>query len=120
MMSDNNMKKIITKELKKLGCPAHLDGYEYVRDAIELVITDRSMLESVTKTLYPTVAKNFGTTSSRVERAIRHAVEAVWDNADCDTLDEYFGYSVNSNKPKATNKHFIATMADMIKLDNDL
>lgn len=119
-MSDNNMKKIITKELKKLGCPAHLDGYEYVRNAIELVIADHSMLESITKTLYPTVAKNFGTTCSRVERAIRHAVELVWDNADYDTLDEYFGNSVNSNKAQATNKLFIATVADIIKLDYNL
>ena len=102
--------------MRQIGVPAHIKGYQYLRSAIELCIDDKEMLESVTKLLYPTVAKMYSTTSSRVERAIRHAIEVAWDRGDVDVLSSYFGYTIQSNRGKPTNSEFIAMISDRIKL----
>ena len=102
--------------MRQIGVPAHIKGYQYLRSAIELCIDDKEMLESVTKLLYPTVAKMYSTTSSSVERAIRHAIEVAWDRGDVDVLSSYFGYTIQSNRGKPTNSEFIAMISDRIKL----
>lgn len=107
---------IISDIMRQIGVPAHIKGYQYLRTAIELCIDDKEMLESVTKLLYPTVAKMYSTTSSRVERAIRHAIEVAWDRGDVDVLSSYFGYTIQSNRGKPTNSEFIAMISDRIKL----
>ncbi|MCD7727849.1 MAG: sporulation transcription factor Spo0A [Ruminococcus sp.] len=107
----------ITDMIHQIGVPAHIKGYHYLREAILLSINDLQMLESVTKVLYPAVAKKFNTTSSRVERAIRHAIEIAWDRGDIDTLNSFFGYTVDVAKGKPTNSEFIALIADRVRLD---
>lgn len=111
-----DMELVISDIMRQIGVPAHIKGYQYLRSAIELCIEDREMLESVTKLLYPTVAKEYSTTSSRVERAIRHAIEVAWDRGDVDVLSSYFGYTIQSNRGKPTNSEFIAMISDRIKL----
>lgn len=111
-----DMDIIVTDIIHQIGVPAHIKGYHYLREAILLSINDSEMLESVTKVLYPTVAKNFSTTSSRVERAIRHAIEIAWDRGDIDILNSFFGYTVNTGKGKPTNSEFIALITDKLKL----
>lgn len=106
----------VTDVIHKIGVPAHIKGYHYLREAIILAILDSETLESVTKVLYPTVAKKFKTTASRVERAIRHAIEIAWDRGDIDTLNSYFGYTIDAGKGKPTNSEFIALIADKINL----
>lgn len=96
--------------------PAHIKGYHYLREAIMLSVGDKEMLESVTKLLYPAVAKKFSTTPSRVERAIRHAIEIAWDRGDLDILNGFFGYTINTGKGKPTNSEFIALITDKICL----
>lgn len=113
---DQDMEVIVTDIIHQIGVPAHIKGYHYLREAIMLSIYDSEMLESVTKVLYPTVAKKFSTTSSRVERAIRHAIEIAWDRGDVDTLNSFFGYTVNTGKGKPTNSEFIALITDKLKL----
>ncbi len=107
---------VVTEMIHMLGVPAHIKGYHYLRAAIIYSIKDPNMLESVTKIMYPTVAKDFGTTPSRVERAIRHAIEIAWDRGDVETLNSFFGYTVNTGKGKPTNSEFIALVTDRIKL----
>lgn len=107
---------VVTEMIHRLGVPAHIKGYHYLRTAIILSIKDPQMLESVTKIMYPTVAKEFSTTPSRVERAIRHAIEIAWDRGDVETLNSFFGYTVNTGKGKPTNSEFIALVTDRIKL----
>ena len=107
---------IITEILHQIGVPAHIKGYRYVREAIKLTVENPEMLNSVTKILYPTVAKNFKSTSSRVERAIRHGIETAWDRGDVDVLNSYFGYTIQSQRGKPTNSEFIAMIADDIRL----
>ncbi len=107
---------VISDIMRQIGVPAHIKGYQYLRSAIELSINDEEMLESVTKLLYPTIAKIYTTTASRVERAIRHAIEVAWDRGDVDVLSSYFGYTIQSNRGKPTNSEFIAMIADRIKL----
>ena len=107
----------ITKMLHELGIPAHIKGYQYLRDAIIMSVRDTEMLSSVTKILYPTIAKTHKTTPSRVERAIRHAIEVAWGRGELDTLNSLFGYTVNGGKGKPTNSEFIALIADKIRLD---
>lgn len=107
---------IISDIMREIGVPAHIKGYQYLRTAIELCIEDKTMLESVTKLLYPTVAKSFATTPSRVERAIRHAIEVAWDRGDVDVLNSYFGYTIQSDRGKPTNSEFIAMISDRLKL----
>ena len=102
--------------IHEIGVPAHIKGYQYVREAIIVAVEDMDVINAVTKVLYPEVAKRFGTTPSRVERAIRHGIEVAWDRGDLDTLQHYFGYTVNSAKGKPTNSEFIAMIADRISL----
>lgn len=111
-----DMEVIVTEMIHQLGVPAHIKGYHYLRNAIIHSIKDSQMLENVTKMMYPTVAKEFNTTPSRVERAIRHAIEIAWDRGDVDTLNSFFGYTVNTGKGKPTNSEFIALIVDKIKL----
>lgn len=107
----------ITKMLHELGIPAHIKGYQYLRDAISMVVRDREMMEAVTKILYPEIAKKNYTSSSRVERAIRHAIEVAWGRGSLEVIDELFGYTISTGKGKPTNSKFIALIADKICLD---
>lgn len=111
-----SLEVVVTEMIHQLGVPAHIKGYHYLRSAILHCIEDSEMLECVTKLLYPTVAEEFQTTPSRVERAIRHAIEIAWDRGDIETLNSYFGFTVNTGKGKPTNSEFIALIADRIKL----
>ena len=106
----------VTKIIHQIGVPAHIKGYQYLRTAIMLTIADNEIINSVTKILYPSVAKKYATTTSRVERAIRHAIEVAWDRGDIDTLNSYFGYTVQNNRGKPTNSEFIAMIADHLRL----
>lgn len=108
----------VTGILHQIGVPAHIKGYHYLRDAIMMSVEDREMISSVTKMLYPGIAKMHGTTSSRVERAIRHAIEVAWDRGDVDTLNSYFGYTIHNLRGKPTNSEFIAMISDKIRLEN--
>ncbi len=107
----------VTNMLHEIGIPAHIKGYHYLRDAIIMAVDDMDVLNAITKVLYPTVAKKYQTTSSRVERAIRHAIEVAWNRGKLDTLDELFGYTVSTGKGKPTNSEFIALIADTIQLE---
>jgi len=108
----------VTKMIHQIGVPAHIKGYQYLRTAIILVIKDSTIINSVTKQLYPSIGKTFSTTSSRVERAIRHAIEVAWDRGDYDTITEIFGYTIQSARGKPTNSEFIAMVADNLRLKN--
>lgn len=107
----------VTDLIHEIGIPAHIKGYHYLRDAIIMAVEDMDVLNAVTKVLYPTVAKKHQTTSSRVERAIRHAIEVAWSRGKLDTLDELFGYTVSNGKGKPTNSEFIALIADTLRLE---
>jgi two-component system response regulator (stage 0 sporulation protein A) len=111
-----DMEVIVTELIHQLGVPAHIKGYHYLREAILFCINDKKLLESVTKELYPTVADKFVTTPSRVERAIRHAIEIAWDRGNVEILQDYFGYTINQQKGKPTNSEFIALLVDKIRL----
>ncbi|MBQ9760520.1 MAG: sporulation transcription factor Spo0A [Clostridia bacterium] len=106
----------VTQIIHQIGVPAHIKGYQYLRTAILLTIKDSDIINSVTKVLYPSVAKKYSTTTSRVERAIRHAIEVAWDRGDVDTLNSYFGYTIQNNRGKPTNSEFIAMIADNLRL----
>ncbi len=106
----------VTKIIHQIGVPAHIKGYQYLRTAILMTIEDNDVINSVTKVLYPTVAKKYQTTTSRVERAIRHAIEVAWDRGDIDTLNSYFGYTIQNSRGKPTNSEFIAMIADNLRL----
>ena len=114
---EQNLETDVTQMLHEIGIPAHIKGYQYLRDAIIMSVQDAEMLSSATKILYPTIAKRHQTTSSRVERAIRHAIEVAWSRGKMDTLNELFGYTVNGGKGKPTNSEFVALIADKIRLD---
>lgn len=114
--SDNDIDVVISDIMRQIGVPAHIKGYQYLRCAIKLSVNDSEMLGSVTKLLYPTVAKMFNTTASRVERAIRHAIEVAWDRGDVDVLSSYFGYTIQSQRGKPTNSEFIAMISDKLML----
>jgi len=107
----------VTSECRKIGVPAHIMGYHYVRDAIMMVIKDLDFLKHVTKEIYPTIAKEAGTISSNVERAIRHAIDVAWTHGNLEYQNEVFGYSIAVNRDRPTNSQFIATIADKVKLD---
>lgn len=111
-----DMETCVTNMLHEIGIPAHIKGYHYLRDGILMAIEDMDVLNAITKVLYPTVAKKNQTTSSRVERAIRHAIEVAWSRGKLDTLEELFGYTVSNGKGKPTNSEFIALVADTIRL----
>lgn len=106
----------VTKIIHQIGVPAHIKGYQYLRTAILMTIKDSDVINSVTKVLYPSVAKKYATTTSRVERAIRHAIEVAWDRGDVDTLNSYFGYTIQNSRGKPTNSEFIAMIADNLRL----
>ena len=116
MRTDTDIELVISDIMRQIGVPAHIKGYQYLRKAIMLCVEDSEMMGSVTKILYPTVAKEFKTTSSRVERAIRHAIEVAWDRGDVDVLSSYFGHTIQSQRGKSTNSEFIAMIADKITL----
>ena len=113
-----NLEIVVTDIIHRCGVPAHIKGYHYLREAIIESVNDKEMLESITKVLYPSVAKKFATTPSRVERAIRHAIEIAWDRGNIDTLNSFFGYTINAGKGKPTNSEFIALITDKILLAN--
>ena len=106
----------VTKIIHQIGVPAHIKGYQYLRTAIIMAINDSDVINSVTKVLYPSVAKKYRTTTSRVERAIRHAIEVAWDRGDIDTLNGYFGYTIEQGRGKPTNSEFIAMISDNLRL----
>ena len=107
----------VSEIMHRIGVPAHIKGYQYLREAIILAVNDDEIMNSVTKLLYPTVAKTFKTTPSRVERAIRHAIEVAWDRGDVDVLNSYFGYTIQNSRGKPTNSEFIAMISDKLKLN---
>ena len=107
---------LVTEIIHEIGIPAHIKGYQYIREAIIEVVADMDLINAVTKALYPQVAKKYGTTPSRVERAIRHAIEVAWDRGDVETLQKFFGYTVSGIKGKPTNSEFIAMIADHLSL----
>lgn len=112
-----SLEEDVTNIIHEIGVPAHIKGYQYLREAIMMSVDDIEMLNSITKILYPTIAKKYQTTPSRVERAIRHAIEVAWSRGKMDTIDELFGYTINNGKGKPTNSEFIALIADKIRLD---
>ena len=112
----HDLEKDVTDMIHEIGVPAHIKGYQYLREAIMMSVEDPSMLSSITKILYPTIAKNCDTTPSRVERAIRHAIEVAWSRGKMETLDALFGYTINTGKGKPTNSEFIALITDRIRL----
>lgn len=111
-----SLESVVTEVIHEIGVPAHIKGYQYLREAIVLTVKDPEMINGVTKILYPAVAKKFSTTPSRVERAIRHAIEVAWDRGDVEVLQRYFGYTVSGAKGKPTNSEFIALIADKLTL----
>ena len=113
---EHDLEQDVTDMIHEIGVPAHIKGYQYLREAIMMAVEDVDMLNSITKVLYPTIAKKFQTTPSRVERAIRHAIEVAWSRGRMETLDAMFGYTVNTGKGKPTNSEFIALIADRIRL----
>ena len=112
-----DMERQVTAIIHEIGVPAHIKGYQYLRESIIIAVNDMDVINAVTKVLYPEVAKRFNTTPSRVERAIRHAIEVAWDRGDLETLQKYFGYTVSNAKGKPTNSEFIAMIADRIRLN---
>ncbi len=116
-MNDVDLERYVTKIMLDMGVPAHLKGYHYLREAIILSGKDMEAVCSVTKLLYPTVAKRFKTTDQKVERAIRNAIEVSWSRGNIDTFEELFGYSVGTGKGRPTNSEYIARIADKVRLD---
>ena len=114
---EHNLEADVTEIIHEIGVPAHIKGYQYLRDAIVMSVNDMDMLNSITKVLYPTIAKKYQTTSSRVERAIRHAIEVAWSRGKMDTIDDMFGYTIHNGKGKPTNSEFIALITDRIRLE---
>ena len=113
-----NLEVRISEVFREIGIPAHIKGYAYLREAIVMVLEDKNLIYEVTKKLYPAVAKVYDTTSSRVERAIRHAIEIAWDRGSYKILEKYFGYTIQEKRGKPTNSEFIATIADKLRLEN--
>ena len=111
-----DLEQDVTDMIHEIGVPAHIKGYQYLREAIIMSVEDPGMISSITKILYPIIAKKFQTTPSRVERAIRHAIEVAWSRGRMETLDALFGYTINTGKGKPTNSEFIALISDKIRL----
>ncbi len=116
-LEERNLESDVTNIIHEIGVPAHIKGYQYLREAIIMSVRDMEMLNSITKILYPGIAKKYQTTPSRVERAIRHAIEVAWSRGKMDTIDELFGYTIHNGKGKPTNSEFIALIADKIRLE---
>ncbi|MCH5253790.1 MAG: sporulation transcription factor Spo0A [Lachnospiraceae bacterium] len=114
--TSHDLERDVTNMIHEIGVPAHIKGYQYLREAIMMSVEDVEMLGSITKILYPTIASKYQTTPSRVERAIRHAIEVAWSRGKMETLDALFGYTINTGKGKPTNSEFIALIADKIRL----
>jgi len=114
--NEPNIETMVTSVIHEIGVPAHIKGYQYLREAIMIAVRDMDVINAITKVLYPQVAKTFSTTPSRVERAIRHAIEVAWDRGDLETLQQFFGYTVSNTKGKPTNSEFIALIADKLQL----
>lgn len=114
--NDTDLEVAVTEIIHQVGIPAHIKGYHYLRTAIMLSVNNDEMINSITKLLYPTIAKMYQTTSSRVERAIRHAIEIAWDRGNIDVLDKFFSYTVHTSRGKPTNSEFIALIADHLRL----
>ena len=119
-LEERNLESDVTDIIHEIGVPAHIKGYQYLREAIIMSVRDMEMLNSITKILYPGIAKKYQTTPSRVERAIRHAIEVAWSRGKMDTIDELFGYTIHNGKGKPTNSEFIALIADRIRLEYKL
>ncbi len=119
-ITDRNLETDITNIIHDIGIPAHIKGYQYLRDSITLSVKDSEVINSVTKVLYPTIAKKYVTTPSRVERAIRHAIEVAWNRGNTDTLNDLFGYTINCGKGKPTNSEFIALISDKIRIQYNI
>ena len=117
---NDDLETQVTKLLHRMGVPAHIKGYGYLRKAIIMSIFDSKKIDGITKHLYPSVAREFSTTTSRVERAIRHAIEVAWDRGDIDIINSYFGYTIQNTRGKPTNAEFIALLSDSIRLDNKI
>ncbi|WP_353095874.1 sporulation transcription factor Spo0A [Tissierella praeacuta] len=117
--TEKNLETQITKIIHEIGIPAHIKGYLYLREAIAMVVEDMDFLGAITKELYPSIATKFNTTPSRVERAIRHAIEVAWTRGKVDTINRLFGYTINNNKGKPTNSEFIALIADKLRLEQN-
>lgn len=117
---DNNVHMAISKLLHSLGVPSHIKGYQYIRESIYMMYTSKEMIGGITKEIYPEIALKFDTTASRVERAIRHAIEVSWSRGDYDLMEEIFGHSVDYDRAKPTNSEFIATLADRLRIDKNL
>lgn len=115
---DRNLDSNITSIIHEIGVPAHIKGYMYLREAITMVYNDVELLGSITKVLYPKIAENFKTTPSRVERAIRHAIEVAWNRGNIDSISSMFGYTINMSKAKPTNSEFIAMVADKLRIEH--
>ena len=115
-----SLEREVTAVIHEVGVPAHIKGYQYVREAIVIAVQDMDVINAVTKVLYPEVARRYSTTPSRVERAVRHAIEVAWDRGDLETLQRYFGYTVSNTKGKPTNSEFIAMIADRIRLQRKI
>ena len=116
-LHENNVQILITKILHQLGIPSHIKGYQYIRDAINLVYDNPSLIGGITKELYPEIGSKYDTSVTRVERAIRHAIEVSWNRGDWDLMEEIFGHSVDIDKAKPTNSEFIVTIADKLRLE---
>lgn len=114
--SEQDLETIVTEYMRELGIPAHIQGYQYIRTAIMMGVEDRSILNFITKRLYPEIAKQYSTTANRAERAIRHAIEVAWNRGNITAMNEVFGYSIQSGKVKPANSEFIATVVDRIRL----
>ncbi|EYE87434.1 chemotaxis protein CheY [Fervidicella metallireducens AeB] len=116
----NSLEAEITSIIHEIGVPAHIKGYLYLREAIQMVVNDVELLSAVTKELYPSIAKKYNTTASRVERAIRHAIEVAWARGQVETINRIFGYTIHNDKGKPTNSEFIAMVADKLRLKQKL
>lgn len=115
--TQRNLEVEVTSIMHEIGVPAHIKGYQYLRDAIMMVVKELDIINSITKQLYPNIARQYNTTPSRVERAIRHAIEVAWSRGQVDAIDSLFGYTINNGKGKPTNSEFIAMIADKLRLE---
>lgn len=120
MVNNRDLKQAITSLLHSLGIPSHIKGYTYIRDSVDIMFNNPSIIGAITKELYPEIAYRYDTTSSRVERAIRHAIEVSWSRGDYDLMESIFGHSVDYDRAKPTNSEFIATLADKLRLERTI
>lgn len=120
LLKERDLENEVTEIIREIGIPAHIKGYQYIREGIMMAVEEPNMLNYITKLLYPTIAKKYKTTSSSVERAIRHAIEVAWSRGKMDAIQELFGYTIHAGKGKPTNSEFIALIADKLRLEYEL